>query len=113
MRGAKQRGREQNNKHNNNSPDISSSHVSKCFSTHSAQPPDGKEVEITGSGEKSYAMAVSNEGKASCVFPRNLAPHLRQALYGGYKSQGQKAGTNERGRTMHDKGKNVLADAVR
>jgi hypothetical protein len=46
-----------------------------------------EEEKIEADGKKSYAEALNNEGQATSVFPRNLAPHLRKQYGTGSREQ--------------------------
>jgi hypothetical protein len=107
MGGAKQRKREIKKNGNITAQERKTINGQHSVELPPEKKPDGQQTQSQGTAEMLYARAVNNEDQSGCIYPRNLASHLRQSLYGGYMQIPQRPSHNEKWRSAYDKGKAI------
>jgi hypothetical protein len=92
MGGAKQKRRDNNNrKDRGNLQEEKTMNIAKQPLTRESDVPEVETLVQMDTVEMTYAKVLTNESRVGCVYPRNLAVHLRPGYNGDQISQDQAA----------------------
>ena len=91
MGGAKQQRRDNNRKDRGNLQEEKSTNIAEQTTTRESDVSEVETLMQMDTLEMTYAKVLTNESRAGCVYPRNLAVHLRPGYKGDQISQDQAA----------------------